>query len=82
MTQARAKRQDAGNGERADERRSAMAGKITGLVGAAAMIGYVFTIAGNLAAPPLWICALVGVALALCDVWSDDRRPAGRRAKK
>ena len=49
-----------------------MADAVTALIGAIIMIGYMLLIAVKLAAPPLWICVLVGLALMLWGFWGDD----------
>jgi hypothetical protein len=59
-----------------------MADAITGLIGAIIMTGYIFLIAAKLAAPPLWICAVAGLALMLWGFWIDDWRPLFKRPEK
>jgi hypothetical protein len=59
-----------------------MAYAITALIGALMMIGYVFLIAAKLAALPLWICTMIGVALVLCAFCGDDWQPTVKRFKK
>lgn len=56
-----------------------MADAITALIGAIIMIGYILLIAAKLAAPPLWIVALIGLALMLWAFWIDDWKPVVRR---
>ena len=46
------------------------------------MIGYIVLIAAKLAAPPLWICSFIGLALMLWGFWGDDRRPIVKRPKQ
>ena len=46
------------------------------------MIGYMFLIAAKLAAPPLWICVLIGLALMLWGFWGDDWQPVLKRPEK
>ncbi len=58
-----------------------MANAITALVGAIIMIGYMVLIAAKLAAPPLWIATLAGLALMLWGFWWDDWAPLFRRKK-
>ncbi len=52
-----------------------MADAVTALIGAIIMVGYIVLIAAKLAAPPLWICCLIGVALMLWGFWGDDWKP-------
>ena len=59
-----------------------MADAITAVIGAIIMIGYMLLIAIKLAAPPLWICVLVGLALMLWGVWGDYLQPLFKREKK
>lgn len=59
-----------------------MADAITAMVGAIIMIGYIVLIAAKLAAPPLWICCLIGLALMLWGFWQDDWQPVIRRPRK
>lgn len=59
-----------------------MADAIAALVGAIIMIGYIVLIAAKLAAPPLWICCLIGLALMLWGFWGDDWRPLLKREQK
>ena len=59
-----------------------MADAITALIGAVMMIGYVLLIAAKLAALPLWICTMIGVALMLWNFWGDDRQPIVKHFKK
>jgi UDP-N-acetylmuramyl pentapeptide phosphotransferase/UDP-N-acetylglucosamine-1-phosphate transferase len=59
-----------------------MADAVTALIGAIIMIGYLFLIAAKLAAPPLWICVLVGIVLMVCGFWIDDWKPIFQRDKK
>ena len=59
-----------------------MADAITALIGAIIMIGYIVLIAAKLAAPPLWVCALIGLALMLWGFWGDDWQPLFKRPKK
>jgi len=59
-----------------------MADAVTALVGAIIMIGYMFLIAAKLAALPLWICTLVGLALMLWGFWGDDWQPVLKRPQK
>jgi hypothetical protein len=59
-----------------------MADAVTALIGAIIMIGYIFLIAAKLAALPLWICAVVGLALMLWGFWWDDWQPVLMRSKK
>ena len=59
-----------------------MADAITALIGAIIMIGYIVLIAAKLAAPPLWICSIIGLALMLWGFWSDDWRPLAKRPKR
>lgn len=49
-----------------------MSDAIAALVGAVIMIGYIMLIAAKLAAPPLWIVCLIGLALMLWAFWVDD----------
>lgn len=59
-----------------------MADAVTALIGAIIMIGYILLIAAKLAAPPLWICCLIGLALMLWAFWGDDWMPMLKREKK
>ena len=59
-----------------------MADAVTAVIGAVIMIGYIFLIAAKLAAPPLWIAALIGLALMLWGFWGDDWQPILKRDKK
>lgn len=59
-----------------------MADAITAAIGAIIMIGYMFLIAAKLAAPPLWVCALIGIALMLWGFWGDDWQPLFKRERK
>lgn len=59
-----------------------MADAITALIGAIIMIGYMVLVAGKLAALPLWICTLIGLALMLWAFWADDWKPLFVRNKK
>jgi len=59
-----------------------MADAFTALIGAIIMIGYIVLIAAKLAAPPLWICSLIGLALMLWAFWGDDWKPLFSRQKK
>lgn len=59
-----------------------MADAVTALIGAIIMIGYILLIAAKLAAPPLWICALIGLALMVWGFWWDDWHPLFKREKK
>ena len=59
-----------------------MADAVTALIGAIIMIGYMFLIAAKLAAPPLWICVLIGLALMLWGFWWDDWKPIVKPDKK
>lgn len=52
---------------------------ITAVVGAVIMAGYILLIAAKLAAPPLWIVSLIGLALMLVAFWQDDWRPLFKR---
>jgi len=56
-----------------------MADAITALIGAIIMIGYMLLIASKLAALPLWIVTLTGLALMLAAFWIDDWKPLFRR---
>lgn len=55
---------------------------ISGVIGAVIMIGYILLIAAKLAAPPLWICCLIGLTLMLWAFWGDDWKPLFSRTKK
>jgi hypothetical protein len=59
-----------------------MADAVTAAIGAIIMIGYILLIAAKLAAPPLWICCIIGLALMLWGFWGDDWRPIFRREQK
>ncbi len=59
-----------------------MADAVTALIGAIIMTGYILLIAAKLAAPPLWICCLVGLALMLWGFWGDDWKPVIKPDKK
>lgn len=59
-----------------------MADAVTAAIGAIIMIGYMCLIAAKLAAPPLWICVLIGLALMLWGFWGDDWQPIVKRDKK
>ena len=58
-----------------------MADAVTALIGAIIMIGYMLLIAAKLAAPPLSICVLIGLALMLWGFWWDDWQPQFKRKK-
>jgi hypothetical protein len=59
-----------------------MADAVTAAIGAIIMIGYMLLIAAKLAALPLWICVIVGLALMLWGFWGDDWRPILKRDTK
>ncbi|MDI1346047.1 MAG: hypothetical protein PSV22_18375 [Pseudolabrys sp.] len=59
-----------------------MADAVAALIGAVIMIGYMLLIAAKLAAPPLWIVTLIGLALMLWAFWGDDWKPLFAREKK
>jgi hypothetical protein len=59
-----------------------MADAITALIGAVIMIAYIVLIAAKLAATPLWICCVIGLALMLWAFWWDDWMPVIKPAKK
>lgn len=59
-----------------------MADAVTALFGAIIMIGYMFLIAAKLAALPLSICVLIGVALMLWGFWGEDWQPLFKRNSK
>jgi hypothetical protein len=59
-----------------------MADAVTGAIGAIIMTGYILLIAAKLAAPPLWIVSLIGLALMLWAFWGDDWKPLLVRARK
>ena len=59
-----------------------MADTVTALFGAIIMIGYMFLIAAKLAALPLSICVLIGVALMLWGFWGEDWQPLFKRNSK
>jgi hypothetical protein len=59
-----------------------MADAVTALIGAIIMIGYMFLIAAKLAAGPLWVCVLIGLALMLWGFWWEDWEPVVKPAKK
>jgi len=59
-----------------------MADAITALIGAIIMIGYMVLIAAKLAALPLWICVLAGLALMLWGFWGDDWQPIAQRFRR
>lgn len=59
-----------------------MADAVAALVGAIIMIGYIVLIAAKLAAPPLWIVSIIGLALMLWAFWGDDWKPLFARDKK
>jgi hypothetical protein len=56
-----------------------MADAVAALIGAIIMIGYILLIAAKLAAPPLWIVCVIGLAMMLWAFWVDDWRPLTRR---
>lgn len=56
-----------------------MADAVTALIGAIIMIGYILLIAVKLAAPPLWIVCIIGLALMLWAFWVDDWKPVVSR---
>ncbi len=56
-----------------------MADAISAIIGAIIMIGYIVLIAVKLAAPPLWVCALIGLALMLWAFWQDAWKPLFQR---
>jgi hypothetical protein len=59
-----------------------MADAITGLIGAILTIGYIYLIADKLDALPLWICAVIGLALMVYAFWCDAWRPWLMRNQK
>jgi hypothetical protein len=59
-----------------------MADAITALIGAIIMVGYILLIAAKLAAPPLWIVCLIGLALMLWAFWVDDWKPVVSRDRR
>ena len=59
-----------------------MADAVTAAIGAIIMIGYMLLIAAKLAALPLWICVLTGLALMLLAFWQDDWQPLFGRTKQ
>jgi hypothetical protein len=59
-----------------------MADAVTALIGAIIMIGYILLIAAKLAALPLWIACLIGLALMLWAFWWDDWLPVLKHEKK
>jgi hypothetical protein len=61
---------------------SKMADAVTAFIGAVIMIGYMLVIAAKLAAPPLWICTLIGLALMLWGFWGDDWKPLFKRNRQ
>ncbi|MEP7030423.1 MAG: hypothetical protein ABI830_05770 [Pseudolabrys sp.] len=58
-----------------------MADAVAALIGAIIMIGYILLIAIKLAAPPLWVACLAGLALMLWAFWWDDWLPVLKRDK-
>lgn len=52
-----------------------MADAITALIGAVIMIGYILLIAAKLAAAPLWIVSIIGLAGMAWAFWGDDWKP-------
>jgi hypothetical protein len=59
-----------------------MADAVTAAIGAIIMIAYMLLIAVKLAAPPLWICVVIGLALMLWGFWGDDWQPILKRDEK
>jgi hypothetical protein len=59
-----------------------MADAVTAIIGAIIMIGYIFMIATKLAAAPLWIACLIGLAMMLYAFWQDDWRPLFSRQRE
>jgi Zn-dependent protease with chaperone function len=59
-----------------------MADAVTAAIGAIIMIGYILLIAAKLAAGPLWVCVLIGLALMLWGFWWEDWEPVVKPAKK
>ncbi len=59
-----------------------MADAVTAAIGAIIMIGYMLLIAAKLAAGPLWVCVLIGLALMLWGFWWEDWEPVVKPAKK
>jgi hypothetical protein len=59
-----------------------MADAVTAAIGAIIMIGYILMIALKLAAPPLWVACLIGLALMLWAFWGDDWEPITKRDTK
>jgi hypothetical protein len=58
-----------------------MADAITGFIGAALMITFLVLIAAKLNELAVWIVCLIGVALMLWALWTDDFEPLlGRRS--
>jgi hypothetical protein len=55
---------------------------VAALIGAIIMVGYMLLIAAKLAAFPLWICTLVGLALMLFAFWQDDWLPIFKRTER
>jgi hypothetical protein len=59
-----------------------MADAVTAAIGAIIMIVYMLLIAAKLAALPLWIAVIAGIALMLWGFWWDDWQPVLQRDKK
>jgi hypothetical protein len=59
-----------------------MANAITAAIGSIVMIGYMVLVAGKLAAPPLWICTIIGLVLMLWGFWRDDWQSLFGRGKE
>jgi hypothetical protein len=59
-----------------------MADAVTGLVGAAIMVFYIWLIAFKLAALPLWIACIVGIVLMIWAFWQDAWSPVLKRNSK
>jgi hypothetical protein len=59
-----------------------MADAVAAIIGAIIMCGYILLIAAKLAAPPLWIVCLIGLALMLWAFWGDDWKPLFVRKDK
>lgn len=59
-----------------------MADAVAAVIGAVIMIGYMLVVAAKIAAPPLWIVTIIGLALMLWAFWGDDWKPLFTRKKK
>jgi hypothetical protein len=59
-----------------------MADAVAAVIGTVIMIGYMLVVTAKIAAPPLWIVTIIGLALMLWAFWGDDWKPLFARKKE